>query len=562
MKKRFNTIRKVVAAFALLTTVCVACNDDNLGEADRLFRPIATTSTTTSNMRALISVEWENPIPNANSYTLELYRDSLGAEDMQFTPVAVATTTNLNYTFGEAEELAWDTPYYVRVKAVGLKESKFFVCKVVTTNDYPTHLKPVDASELIDQAFIARWEPQGEKYTVLDITNSKDSVLMRLDISAATDSYRVTGLKANTNYKMKIYAGQMPAAPEAGKPFTAMPDNTYRGKRTLKTLAAQVYANACDLTLLADDVARGMITTAFLDTLRDNSTVLLKGGLTYTINGATFSNKSVKFVSKYSLDGFARLGIQAAFKLGDNKNIEQLEFENLNLFTPNADETTANYGGGYVFNLSNSAPVKVTTLSMKGCNFRFFRGILRTQSAQEISNLLFENCTMHRIGGYGIVACDNAASKIGNISLTKSTITYADRGIYSNKAEGATTQVTVDQCTFCYSPITDSKTYLFDFSTFTVQVKLTNSIFGASRVAAGLGVYAWNGSKATQDVSGSYITKDFEYALNTEGAPAKPFDATMGKYNGTSTELFKDPANLNFTLIDSRVDGAGDPRWK
>lgn len=561
MKNKFHTIRKITAALVLLATACIACNDDTLDEADRLFRPIATTTTTTSNMRALITVEWENAIVGADQYQVELYRDSLGSEDTQFTPVATATTTNLKYIFGETEELAWDTPYYIRVKAIGSKESKFFVCKATTTDDYPTYLKQVDAAELIDEAFIIRWEMQSEKYTVLDITNSEDSILMRFDLSTASDSYKVTGLKANTTYKVKVYVGQIPTAPEGGKPFTAMPDNAYRGKKVVKTLAAQVYDNIRDLTHLPDTEAQEMISTTFLDTLIDNATVLLKGGLTYTVNGATFKNKSVKFVSKYSLDGFANIAIKANFKLTDNENIDKLVFENLNIFTPGADETTSNYGGGYIFNINTKS--NVNNLLFKGCNISFFRGIVRTQAGPEINNLSFDNCKINRIGGYGIATCDNAASKIVNISLTKSTITYADKAIASSKAEGCTMSATIDKCTFCYSPVTDSKTSLFDFGSITVQVKLTNSIFGASRVVKDKGVCAWNGSKASQDVSGSYVTKDFEYAVNIEtGAILKPFDSAMGKYSGSSTELFKDPENLNFTLIDNKVGDAGDPRWK
>lgn len=559
MKNIFNTTKKMAVAFAALFTLLVSCNDDALSEASHLFRPIATATPTTSNMRALITVEWENAVSGANSYGLELYRDSLGPEDTQFTPVATATTTELKYTFGEKEELAWDSQYYIRVKAIGDKESKFFVCKAATTDDYPTHLKPI--SESIDVAAVVRWEPTTEKYTVLDITNSKDSVLMRFDISKATDSFKATGLEANTTYRAKIYVGTMPAAPAVGKPFTAMPDNAYRGKKIFKTLASQVYDNMRDLTLLPDEEAEGMICTAFLDTVVDNATVLLKAGLTYTVDGATFNNKSIKFISKYSLDGFANVAIKANFKLANGNNIEKLEFENLNLFTLGADENTANYGGSYIFNVNTKSTIN--TISLKGCNISFFRGVVRTQAGPTIGNLLIDNCKINRIGGYGIVTCDNADSKILNISMTKSTITYADKAIASAKAEGCTDKVTVDQCTFCYSPVTDSKTSLFDFGSITVQAKITNSIFGASRIAKDKGVCAWNGSKASQDVTGSYVTKDFEYAVNAEtGAILKPFDSTMGKYGQNSTDLFKDPKNLDFTIIDNKIGDAGDPRWK
>lgn len=559
MKNIFNKTKKVAATLAVLSALLVSCNDDALSEASHLFRPIATTTSTTSNMRALITVEWENAVLEASSYSLELYRDSLGPEDTQFTPVATATTTELKYTFGEKEELAWDTPYYIRVKAVGAKESKFFVCEVVTTDDYPTHLKAVN--EVIDVASIVRWEPTAEKYTVLDITNSKDSVLMRFDISKATDSFKVTGLEANTTYRAKIYVGAMPDAPAKDQPFTAMPDNAYRGKKIFKTLAPQVYSTMRDLTLLPDEEAKDMICTAFLDTVADNATVLLKAGLTYTVNGATFNNKSIKFISKYSLEGLANVAIKANFKLTNNNDIEKLEFENLNIFTPDVNESTTNYGGGYIFNINTKS--NVNTISLKGCNISFFRGVVRTQADPVINNLLFENCIFNRIGGYGIVTCDHVDSKVLNISINKSTITYADKAIASSKAEGCTEKVTVDYCTFAYSPITDSKTSLFDFGSITVQAEITNSIFGVSRVVKDKGVCAWNGSKASQDVAGSYITKDFEYAVNAEtGSILKPFDSAIGKYDKNSTELFKDPENLDFTIIDSKIGDAGDPRWK
>lgn len=558
MKNMINITKTMTAvAFVAFAGIFAACNDDDLGEAERLFRPIATVSGTTSDMRALINVEWENPIVGATRYELELYRDSLGPEDTQFTPVATGSTTTQRYVFGEKEELAWDTPYYVRIKAVGDKESKFFVCKEITTDDYPTDLKAIDSAELIDEAVIIRWGDTEETYTVLDLTNSKDSVLRRYDISGADHSFVIEGLKANTNYKAKVYVGEMPAAPAEGQPYEPMADNAYRGKKTFKTMAAQDYENKYDLSLLPDEEAEVMICTAFLDTLADNATVLLKGGFTYIIEGATFNDKSVKFVSKYSLNGFANVAIKSNFKTANDMAIKNLEFENLNIYTLDADENTANYGGSYIFNINTKTNIE--NISFNNCNIRFFRGIVRTQAGPVVNNISFENCIINRIGGYGIANCDNQASTIEKVSLKKSTITYADKGIVNSKSEG-TLEVIVDECTFAYSPASDAKSIMFDFNKYTPKIELTKCIFGITR--EGSGVLAFR-SGSSADYTGSYYTSDFEFVKNEDGSFKNAFDLEIiSKYNKKSTDLFKDPANLDFTLTDKSVGECGDPRWR
>ncbi|MCD8079002.1 MAG: fibronectin type III domain-containing protein [Bacteroides sp.] len=556
MKNIFDIKLWSVLALVSLAFTFTACDDDDKMEADRLFRPIASLSATTYDGRALITVEIETGIAEAVRYDVELYRDSLGAHDTGFTPVATGTITEVTavdpkYVFGEKEQLAWDTKYYVRVKAVGTSmESYFYVPSDITTDDYPTSLKTIAESEITDEAVLIRWETPEEPYTVLDLTNSKDSVLQRYDISLVTDNYFIIeDLEPETDYKLKVYVGAMPAAPAEGQPYTAMADEAYRGKKTFTTKATQEYDNMYDLTQHPDDEAIDMITTAFLDGLENEATVLVKGGLTYNINAVTI-NKSVKFVSKYSLDGYANFAIEANFRLPNNGEIEKIEFENLNIYTPGADENSANFGGGYIFNINTTT--KVGTILLEGCNISFFRGIVRTQAGPEIENLIYNNCTINYIGGYAIATCDNADSKILNVQITRSTIMNVDRAVISTRGDELVQSLTVDECTFYNTP--SGSNILFDFNTFTVSANIQNSIFGAASAAKPFR------AGTTPDLSNTYITGDFIMTANEFET-----DLLGGKYSGNSTDLFSDPENGNFTIIDRRFDGAtsaGDPRWR
>ena len=83
-------------------------------------------------------------------------------------------------------------------------------------------------------------------------------------------------------------------------------------------------------------------------------------------------------------------------------------------------------------------------------------------------------------------------------------------------------------------------------------VTITNFIFG-STFAEGKGIRA---NDKPVDVTNSYITNDMKITGN------KIDDLIT--YDGGETDLFKDPAQYDFTIIDGSFAGktnCGDPKW-
>ncbi|PZX13687.1 uncharacterized protein DUF5123 [Breznakibacter xylanolyticus] len=571
MFMKYNILKNIALCLAVSSVLFTGCKDDDeLGDAPRLFRPYGVLSATTQNLRPLINVDLEAPISGAEKYEMTLFKaDSVVNGTVYYDSSKVVdqgTTTETTFTFGNEKFLTWDVNYTVLVKAVGASiESKYFTCAAVTSTDYPTSLKNIVASELIDTAVVVRWEDGDEKYSFIDLTDAKDSILQRFDISGVSDNKLaiVDKLKPSTSYKVKAYVGTMPTQPVEGEAFAAVPDADYRGKKVFKTLARQEYKVFTDLRNLTDEVAYTYLTTDFVASLPDSSVVILKGGVTYKISGLTFTANDIKFVTGYSLDGQAKLEMSSNFKLTPAATTKGIEFENIHFYTPGVDETTANYGGKYLFNIGSAeADAVLKHLTFKACTFKFFRGVCRIQAAATIEKFSASNCIFTYIAGFGIANADNAAAVIGEMSLINSTVSYADKVFVNTKNPTKTTKVTVEKCTFTNSPISDGKSYMFDFNGSSADFKFSKCIFAKSRDAVN-GSICFRASKSA-DFSSCYKSSDFVwyYAVDAT-APTGALDGVL-LYSKDWTELFKAPADFDFTLKDEKFDGykiAGDPRW-
>ena len=84
------------------------------------------------------------------------------------------------------------------------------------------------------------------------------------------------------------------------------------------------------------------------------------------------------------------------------------------------------------------------------------------------------------------------------------------------------------------------------------SIEITNCIFGSTAEAA-KGIRA---NDVEPIVSNSYMTSDMNITGNKING--------LISYEGGEADLFQDPANKDFTIIDNSFDGkrnCGDPRW-
>lgn len=540
MKTNTFFITKMVTYCAYTILMLSSCTDDTgTHDVNRLFRPIASLSTYTSGDRAIIQIEVENEVPNKKEYQFELFKEAID-ETSETAPLAVGISDKNEYEFGINEYLAWETTYYARIKAISDdSESKYYICGSVQTNDFPTKLTDVANSEITDTQCLLRWEAGEETYTVLDVTDSKDNILFRHDISTAQGSFIIENLKPSTTYKLKVYVGEMPPAPTEGEPFANMPDETYRGKKVITTKEEQHYDNPV-MDLTKEEITD--ITTDFLDRLDDNTVVILKAGTVYKINKPIFS-KSVKFVSEYSLKGYANMIIGGS-GVSNSAKVENIEFENINL--------SYTESGKYIFELGTSN-VSVGTIKFTGCNIGGslgYRGCIKIKvSDVTIDNLIVNNCILNGLGDNGIIGIDKAATTtVKSITISASTL-YSSEYCVRLNINGCIEKLNINESTFYNTP-KDGK-YLFDVSVSTIptEATVTKCIFSKSQ---GSTAKIWNGSNAPVSID-NYTTSDFK--------PESANQLTLNSYNGTSDDLFTNPAEANFKLKDSKLKGFGDPRW-
>lgn len=147
-------ILSMLFAATVGTTMISCSDDDNLGDAPRLFRPIASATVNSNNLK----VEWDK-IQGATSYELELGLVTSTDEDgtNHLKVIKKATTEDDTYTF---DDLGWDEKYGVRIKCIGNnKESEYYQVKAQSIN-YPTK---VSGAKAIDNAARVSWAEGGQK---------------------------------------------------------------------------------------------------------------------------------------------------------------------------------------------------------------------------------------------------------------------------------------------------------------------------------------------------------------------------------------------------------------
>ncbi|MFT3738148.1 MAG: DUF5123 domain-containing protein [Breznakibacter sp.] len=535
----------LVMTFVLLGAITFnACeDDDDLGKAPRLFRPIAEGE----SGGQWINIEWD-VMDYAKYYQVELSVDSFKTIDTTI----VTSTSPLLIESG----IEWDTQYQIRIKVVGENlESAYYVLEDVKVPDYPTLLQDVTSDDIIDVAAIVRWtNDETTPFTSLEFITGETVTSIPLTEDDLASGYKeVYGLEPDTAYIVKIYS-----------------EDVYRGKKRFNTRASQEFENPVDLRELSDEVSQDYLTQSFLDGLVENSTIVLKGGQSYVLTSTLKLSMNVKFVTGYSFYGKAKIvmgdaSTSGGFSLADAASFGKVEFDGIDFITGN-DKTSANFGGRYIFNISPSSLASVNEIiSFENCNIRYLRGVVRAQGNVALEHVKINNCILDSIGGYGVINCDNANSVIRNMTLTNSTVTHAEK-ILVNSKSATSGSIIVDNCTFNWTP-TGSGNYYLDFGSMTIagDVLFTDCILAAVYTTST--AQTCNGFRSATNAitaSGNYRTSDFTWTLKADGVSynGTPIEATV--YSKSYTELWNNPTLIDYYFKDSKFEGkgiAGDPRW-
>lgn len=533
MNKKYLNIKIVFIALFLGIIMVAGCKkEETLPEAPRLFRPVVSGEIVGSGN--WLSASWTK-VKGATGYTAEISQDT-------FKTVTKSVTVETNSaTF---ENLEWLTIYQVQVRAnaaVETKNSGFSLLGARKTEKFPSIMATPTSQEILDKAILMQWTNKGDAVTNMKVTLKSDGSLAKdvtLNATDITNQYKVIGgLLPKTTYVVTLYSG-----------------TTVRGYETLTT--AEQIITGTNIVDLSQETNADVLTSAYLTSLTDGAVVILKRGMVYNITGTVAIDKSVSFVSEVTFFAPpAKLNLAGNFNIVANSNVAEISFKTIHLIGAAAD----GYASRYVFNINTVSTIGKITLD--DCKIKAVRGVLRTQAGPQINTVTINKCLIDSINGYGVVNCDNASASIQNVSLTNSTVSDAQKLLVSKSNN---TSVLIENCTFYAVPI--SANYFLDYNTFTVAdgITIKNSIFSTGKPSTATPpVYLVNGFRpATTNITtaGNFKTSDLVWAGT--GTTALP---GLEEYSGAATALFKDPANDDFTIIDSKFAGkstAGDPRWR
>ena len=543
-------------ALALSATSCTDGNDWNVdGSLSRLFGlngDKITVETAETSATVTFSAFTSKAVPSPEYYVFEVSKDSLyeGVENANI--IKFGEDKTLTSSPVVLSGLDGDSKYYMRVKAMSStsNESKWVYYK--DGSSFKTKAEQifnnVEATDLFEDHVNLSWTP-GADVTHITYANTNDAeniqTINLTDEEKAAGKYTLGGLNPTSTYTISIYK-----------------NDVKRGQLQVTTPAAMPAANfkyslASDVTVISqdliDEIAEKAKAAAGNET-NYSATIGIPAGAKvalYGINDSDGGKTNVTIPDGMSVTFFGLAGGDApTINLDKNFDIAGshafIKFQNVKL-----EEN----GAGYFINQSKACTVSEFTLEnceVSNLKTSFFR--LQGSDAKSIGKLTLKNSIFTKLcAGYGFIHIDAGSGKghLDNVEIdgcTFNSICVTGKVfIFSKKTDMQ--DITIKNSTFynCNGNgqyFVDFNTDTFGPSTFTIE----NCIFGKSADEA---TNKNIRSKTPATVANSFRTTDFFKVI--KGVNDTEF---------SSTQLFKDPANGDFTIKAGTLkEKAGDPRW-
>ena len=559
--KKMKSIKNILgtASMMALTLSATSCTDGNDWDVDgslsRLFGlngDKITVETAETSATVTFSAFTSKAVPSPEYYVFEVSKDSLyeGVENANI--IKFGEDKTLTSSPVVLSGLDGDSKYYMRVKAMSStsNESKWVYYK--DGSSFKTKAEQifnnVEATDLFEDHVNLSWTP-GADVTHITYANTNDAeniqTINLTDEEKAAGKYTLGGLNPTSTYTITIYK-----------------NDVKRGQLQVTTPAAMPAANfkyslASDVTVISqdliDEIAEKAKAAAGNET-NYSATIGIPASAKvalYGINDSDGGKTNVTIPDGMSVTFFGLAGGDApTINLDKNFDIAGshafIKFQNVKL-----EEN----GAGYFINQSKACTVSEFTLEnceVSNLKTSFFR--LQGSDAKSIGKLTLKNSIFTKLcAGYGFIHVDagSGAGHVDNVEIdgcTFNSICVTGKVfIFSKKTDMQ--DITIKNSTFynCNGNgqyFVDFNTDTFGPSTFTIE----NCIFGKSADEA---TNKNIRSKTPATVANSFRTTDFFKVI--KGVNDTEF---------SSTQLFKDPANGDFTIKAGTLkEKAGDPRW-
>lgn len=550
-----------------------SCSDDeDLGEAPRLFRPVASLEAQNNS----VVVTWDN-IKGATEYTVKLYKITGTAEDGTDigTLYREASCESSPYTFSDLE---WDEKYGVVISCQGgNKVSEEYKTSSLSV-PYATKLKSI---KTIDNSARITWDDGGTQIRVIVATPAEvegESVIREVSESEyEAGTVDVVGLQPETKYNFYTYSD-----------VDDQSNSTYTGKLTSTTSKAIDFdseygaGNWIDIRDYPDDQAVDTLQTdEFWEQVSDGMTIILRGDFDYKVSSSVQFDRSVRFVTASTLGGNARFVSSGGLGLKKGVDVDWVEFVDVDFIGDKclpgggkevATTTDKNFSARQVFNI-NGVACTLGSLSFKGCHIEGYRAVVRAQAdGDNITNVLLEECTINGVGDQGVFTTNNKKADWKNVTMKNCTVTNIVM-LCDFRSVADQLTLTVENCTFCYAPIettANANTPLFRLSKNPVVLNVRNTLFGPSLFAEGkggnitankagtVGSIFTDASAAQINVSSSFKT-NFDWAVVSE--KTYPLEG-LQELSFDENDLWSAPSDGDFRITGNvGEDGIGSSQW-
>jgi hypothetical protein len=558
----------------------ISCQEEeDLGSAPRLFRPVTTLEVRNNNIIAT----WDN-IKGATSYELTLHKSTgKKAEDgTELTEKYRETITVVSspYTF---EGVDWDEKYGLEIKSIGNNVASDVYKTSLMSVTYPTKLSEVRTTDI---AVLVVWREGGNEITALNIVPEGEGEPILQSVASgeyASGKKIIEGLSPDKSYKVFAYSGE------------EQTDNTYEGRLSFKTKQSENfderYGEGNYLDLRGENSKSILTSSNIVARMNDTEglALILKGGFKYEINSSLKFQKSVSFVTGLSLEGNAIIVQDAAMQTEVDATVAKIAFEGIDLISSTAAATPVSEATGtsssawskQVYNVPNSATnSNVGEMNFKNCRIEGYRSVIRlqTNSNEMIGKVSFDGCTINGVGEQGFFHIRETLGNINEIEIKNSTLTNICVLVDARKTATNQLSLTISDCTFCYAPIetiAGATTPLLRFATTALNLSVTNTIFGPSMATQngdGINIITYtagtrgsiflNATTALVGVTNSFKTN---FGWTEIGGKTYPLDNLDPSLTISETGLFTDPAKGNFKIKYSSFEGAktaGALQWR
>lgn len=510
----------MIACFLMGLIGSSGCKDDDFTEITTLDVPRAFSPTELQAIvvnRVEVRLNWR-AVSNADSYKIEVFENA-EYSGAAFKTVENVTFDKLPYT---VPGLAGETPYWVRVKAIGegVDDSKWITATFTT--DAEQIFENVNLQVLTSTTVTLNW-PAGATTTSVSLSPGNIVHTLTSDEIAAGE-VTIEGLAPETDYTAKLING----------PKT-------RGTRTFTTLMdlskVTTVSPGDDLATIVANANPGATIALFPGAYDIKTEVLVNK--TLTIRGTNPANKPVVKGAIFKINGLAGFTLRDLVLDGTGE--------------PNGNQTI-------IYNQDNTTGI-YEPLLVQDCEItKYVKGVLYGSVKARITSVTIRGNIISEIKGTNDIF--DFRNSIADTFLFENNTVYnttdPQRDFFRMDSGGSTafsgvkSIITIRANTF-YNVINTAGGRMLYIRLASHEIHFTKNI-----IAKSTGYYSKESPTITTMADNNY----FEAPNYTESATA---GATNDK--GTFTKKdpkFASPSTGNFTIsdIDLKAKGVGDPRWR